>query len=418
MRGQSGWARALACGLGFFAIVSTARAEAPISYAGIQTLVMNQGLRDLPALLAALPAEYRQNFELIKTGHGLQAASAEFPRVILFGRTAATVLAFNGAPTQAGYDTLEGYEFNPASKRFEFFEIDFKDPAGPRFSETNPAVCLTCHGANPRPILGHSAFEWDQAFGATGDEVWDFERPAFMKFMTSRAGNARYRVLEPPAGPAVSPYNDGKCGSQCEARFRPNLRLSLFLGARNAERVAAGVLASDFYHRFPYSSLMYLLGCRISVDYYQFSGKFLEAKFAETFPPAEFPLLARQVAPLYNGGREMFEIEKLLTGPGLIWSPTLRGYDDFWPWADGIGDGHDALTRLVLRDSAIHDPEVAKFYRSRSLAEAVSPTVWATLKVGGIGEDLARLVASIDTDLAHQACPYIFGRAKTEFMPQ
>jgi hypothetical protein len=120
------------------------------------------------------------NYTLLYDSRSLQDASFAFPRVITFGIDAKIMLAFNGHPSQAGYNSLEVMKFNDQNKTFELREIQFpqdrvRSPAqenAVKVSNINPGKCIVCHGTNPRPNWDTYPF-WPGVYGSEDDELFD-----------------------------------------------------------------------------------------------------------------------------------------------------------------------------------------------------------------------------------------------------
>ena len=67
----------------------------------------------------------------------LQSASAEFPRVIVYGENDSLydlknrlIIAFSGKSGEPGYDKLEVIGFDDRSKEFRFSEVSFPAESG------------------------------------------------------------------------------------------------------------------------------------------------------------------------------------------------------------------------------------------------------------------------------------------------
>ncbi|WP_231103320.1 hypothetical protein, partial [Streptobacillus moniliformis] len=55
----------------------------------------------------------------------LQDAEHNFPRVLVYGGDAKTVMTFNGRPGQKGYERIELMCFNDQKRQFEFRDLAF-----------------------------------------------------------------------------------------------------------------------------------------------------------------------------------------------------------------------------------------------------------------------------------------------------
>ena len=118
-------------------------------------LIQIKNITSVDALIPELPANFLKDYTFVYNSRSLQDASPEYPRTLVYGTTAKTVISFNGSPDQKGYYSLEAMEFDDDSKEFVFQEITFPKPGdkgGVQFSERNPQKCLSCHGDPARPI--------------------------------------------------------------------------------------------------------------------------------------------------------------------------------------------------------------------------------------------------------------------------
>lgn len=156
-------------------LVSLRGTAAEVTYESVVQLIQQQHLTSIEQLLPLLPKEYRSESVLMHTSKSKQEASYENPRVILSGSDGKLVMAFNGDPSQVGFNKLELIQWRDESKSFEFREITFPQNSQGKieFSAPNPKACLDCHGGNdPRPNW-HPYPSWPGAFGSQDDIVGD-----------------------------------------------------------------------------------------------------------------------------------------------------------------------------------------------------------------------------------------------------
>lgn len=127
----------------------------------------------------------------------LQEASPENPRAIIFHPSTDFAAAFNGHPSQKGFNQIELYRFNYQQNKFEFYELSFLENQKPKLSEANPRKCLDCHQSlgrkdvDPRPNW-EPYFMWPGFYGSTGE-----------KNLNS------FRELMPNMFSKMDPVNDG-----------------------------------------------------------------------------------------------------------------------------------------------------------------------------------------------------------------
>jgi hypothetical protein len=172
--------------------------QSTMSSEDIKKVIEQYDIRSIEDLLPQLPPAYTRHFVLANGNRGLQQSSKMHPRVLMFGEDSKSVFTFNGSATQRGYFSFEMMEFNETTQSFEYRVVQFsEDRAKPVFSEKNPARCLTCHGANPRPIYG----DYQHWAGFYQDIDSD---PEYGKFVSSMESHPRYRHLQktylPPVG--------------------------------------------------------------------------------------------------------------------------------------------------------------------------------------------------------------------------
>ena len=185
---------------------------------------------------------------IIYQSESIQDASREFPRIIVFGKNASTVITFNGEKEQVSSSAIEAFHFN--RQGYEFREFEFTAEPGfkehpdyerdlefstdkIRISVANPAKCKLCHGENhPHPIwdeypLWPGAVGSEDDFGYAGDSLGrlfvsapgaiDEERQVLSNFLKLRQSSNRYSSLQTMSLPKL------------EGRLRPNLEFSVLM---------------------------------------------------------------------------------------------------------------------------------------------------------------------------------------------
>lgn len=140
-------------------------------------------------LVTALPASFKEKPILIYDSRSVQEASPDFPRTVLSTDDARFVLTFNGNASQVRYKNLEIMQFR--QHQFEFYEISFPPSATP--PQKNPANCLSCHRADPRP-------NWDTPLllpGVVGSEptLPKIESTYINSFVEHQPDRPRYHGL-------------------------------------------------------------------------------------------------------------------------------------------------------------------------------------------------------------------------------
>ena len=216
-----------------------ARAATPFAYEDSRALIEGQGFTRVEQVLGALPAAFRSGYVLMHDSRGLQDATYDKPRAILFGDDARLTCAFNGYSSQRGFDTLECFQFRERERRFDFRQIRFPTEANGlsrvEFSASNETTdgkirCSACHGADPRPNWD-SYDRWPGAYGTSDDEL-EGDAPRYAQFVARRSADPRYRWLI-QGTTRTDPY---MAGDLIGIDNRPNLKLSDALGRMNALR--------------------------------------------------------------------------------------------------------------------------------------------------------------------------------------
>ena len=101
-------------------------------------LLEKEKISSVESLLAKLPKTFLQNYTLQFQGTGLQQASLENPRVLLFGERGKLVLTFNGDESQHQFEHVEVLGYSDEKEEFELFDVDFKNQTLTK----NPPICL------------------------------------------------------------------------------------------------------------------------------------------------------------------------------------------------------------------------------------------------------------------------------------
>jgi hypothetical protein len=182
------------------------------TFEDLKDLIEGKEIDSIDNLLPLLPETMRSNYSLMYESKSIQPASFASPRVIMFGKEAKLVLAYNGDPNLSKFSGaknpfygLEAIQWRDDSKRFDFYRINFPPPGSQDrnvlFSERNPASCLGCHQSDPRPNWEHYPI-WPGAYGSESDNMsFADEDPdrkelkEFKKFLESSHESPRYKHL-------------------------------------------------------------------------------------------------------------------------------------------------------------------------------------------------------------------------------
>jgi hypothetical protein len=252
-------------------------AHADFGYAELESLIKRLDAKRWEDVLPHLPSDLRSYYALMYDSPSLQSAEPMNPRVILYGNDGRLLIAFNGAPHQKNFASVEVTEFHPESARFEYRSIRFPEDRrsgrSASFSEANPKVCLTCHRADPRPNWSEYG-GWPGAYGSIRSELISEygettakEQRWYGQFLQGNARKGRYQFLTPPQGLKFSPYNsefdeqypekDSEGGIiYPPAKFLTNFRLGDLIAKHNAARVLRLMTRSRLYSKY-FNLLLY-----------------------------------------------------------------------------------------------------------------------------------------------------------------
>jgi hypothetical protein len=385
-------------------------------------LIRRENLHDLPAVLARLPSEYRENYTLVYDSHSLQQSNLANPRALLFGADATLVLTFNGDPSQRTFDELEAVQFRESPPRFEFHSIAFRG-GKVDISPPNPPLCQRCHGADPHPIWGSYRYDtkndnehWPGVYGSKHDapKLNAAEREAFNTFRARARTHDRYRHLrtEHPES-AWFPYGEGAF----QHRFRPNNRLGNLLARLNARRIADRVVRGEFFRARPATTLLWLIGCP-QTDLPAMR-ETLRAMFATRFPESAYSVLHRELNAYAPRDRDLFMLEKLTTGLDVYtWnlSPAIERYET--RFSTGITTMDRLVAARLLEAQYDSGSTFGHFFKPRSvdgLYDSFRAGYYLqNVAPGGIGEIYARLGGDYDEGFALQSCADLAARAAAE----
>ena len=173
----------------------------------LKALIENNKAYTVDSLLPLLPKQMRQNPLLVYDSHALRLdrVSPLTPRVILFNEDASLIMAFTKHPGEdtiaSGDDSLEVIELNSQSHKFEMRDLVLNGKESPfsKSVETNPALCLSCHGVNPRPIF-NDYNSWPGFYGSFSTRGYAVsgttEFMALTEFLKNQSQLPRYRDLD------------------------------------------------------------------------------------------------------------------------------------------------------------------------------------------------------------------------------
>jgi hypothetical protein len=244
----------------------------PLDYEKLVQIIQLCQTKSLEDLLPLLPTTLRSDYTLAYQTFGLQEASADFPRAVLYGRDGKLILTFNGDEGQRGFNTLELIQFRDQTKQFEMREITFdaKRKAAPQFSEKNPAQCLACHGSSPRPLWDNWTF-WPGHFFGEMEAMYSREKVLYQRYLVNRDSGRYKNLLATGLAPLqLSLGTDDEGPSQ-------NLKMDVLVGEHLQRKMASEISAESRLKPFRYAILA---GLSCSQD----TGDFVPAEVQAQLP--------------------------------------------------------------------------------------------------------------------------------------
>lgn len=270
----------------------------------------------------------------------------------MFGRDAELILAFNGEPSQSGYNFLEMIEYNSEKNAIELRFIEFNGATGkPRLSEVNPALCTTCHGKGPH--YNWTSYNiWPDAYGENDDRIKEgsAEEAAFLAFKAAAASHPRYSSLIFDQGRQLSPYwgslLDRKIGNM------PNTRLGLLINRRQAVANSRRILNSELSYQDKLKLGFHTFGC----------GHEMREVIAGIRDESldEFKELLKQFNMPLEGYWKVQKSDGAFT----------RGVDSFGMF-DGTATLYSLVSHQLWRDLFAKDLDLKAFYKPLTLAEDI-----------------------------------------------
>jgi|GEM_PF-3742974 len=247
---------------------------------------------EMEQFLGDLPANFRSHFTLMHKSFSLQAGQYENPRAILFGEDASLVLRFNGHARQRGGRAVEVLSFDHEKEEFDLYHIEFPYQ-GNQSIQKNPARCLNCHAAAPKPYgtikpIWEVYPRWPGAYGSFNDHIFlqrdslkkedkisNSEWPPlieegqkFFQFKELAKNHPRYQFLVFDDQKKYSPYRDNHAGTEFNnLGIRPNFLLGVLLMGHQTKRLKRLMVETPVFKKFKFSLLSDRLGCSPGVGF-------------------------------------------------------------------------------------------------------------------------------------------------------
>jgi hypothetical protein len=224
--------------------------------AGLLHHISTGHITSVEDVLSNLNTDHLRRYVIMTKSDSLQAASAESPRIITYGRDARFLLAFNGGGNQEGGQTVEVIEFDDTSETYEFRQIAFSTPgAPPSVSQKNPEECAGCHSSSFRPIWE----DYDLWPGAVPDNAYPHELDLnyLQSFVTAAATSSRYKFLL---------FNENS--RQIASGSVPSVEMDQLLEPQFVKWLTSWLRSIPDYPAFKYAIAASLIGCGDIVSYF------------------------------------------------------------------------------------------------------------------------------------------------------
>jgi hypothetical protein len=223
--------------------------------------------------LNCLPSEFFAQGNLTYVTHSgspeRASVSPAFPRTILFGKTAETVIAYTGDPAgPAAKEVRIITSIDGAAQRYRFVSVTFPgSEQAPRIDESDER-CAACHKGH---LIWGNYRDWDGTFGRNSDRVWHAEDreeyAAYQHFLNARADSPRYtRAIRSTVS---APMLSGGAGAQFNPRhpYAPGggdfLRK---LAPAHARFIKGRLMESPLYPSYKFLLAATFLGCNWSAE--------------------------------------------------------------------------------------------------------------------------------------------------------
>ncbi|MGE3973937.1 MAG: hypothetical protein AB7F59_05355 [Bdellovibrionales bacterium] len=228
-----------------------------IKLSEIENIIQKNKVFTVEDLLGVLPQKYLEGYTLLYGSRSLQEASLEYPRAIVTGKTARTIIAFNGHHGQRGYNEIEVIEFNEVKKKFDFAVISFSPNASSKPTiDKNPSTCVACHRSDSRPNWATYGF-WAGAYGSQHSAVFGHNPPEEVSGYKKLETKGRYKFLK----------YQGFIGPEGINR---NSFLGKTMSYRNMQRISRIIQESPSIHKYRFTILAALvcISAETDIEYY------------------------------------------------------------------------------------------------------------------------------------------------------
>lgn len=262
-----------------------------------------QTIDPIAYLISLLPLEMHYNYVISHTPLGAQKGSPKFPRIVTALADASLIVSFNGSSEHNGFYRLESILFRKSTGKFEMYSIEFEKTESGFKSlpiHSNPPLCLTCHGDDPKPVWGPYP-NWKGFYGSANDVVApkdklkggvrtaDVERIVgeyenFKEFRRMAGQSDRYKQLQVfDVKNEYAPFSN--VGTNDNRYWRPNLRFGNALAYNMGTRLAFRIGNNQSFKKIAHASAAVLGGCKLDEDI----EKLISARYPIRDHKAEYP---------------------------------------------------------------------------------------------------------------------------------
>jgi hypothetical protein len=339
------------------------------------------------SLIACLPAEFfRQgNLTFVTRSGSPEGASVSnlFPRTILFGDTAQTVIAYTGDPGGPHAEEVRIIAVGDATPpRYRFVSVTFPGQGqAPRIDESDDR-CAVCHKGH---LIWSNYRDWDGTFGRNSDLVWqekdrdDYD--AYQRFLVARAGSPRYgRAIQSVRGDRP---HAAATGSQFTPRnpYVPGAANFLRKLAPTQARFVKGRLEqSQLYPSYKFLLAATFLACQWSAHVEADFNTRVVALFEGEAVWSEHRTYLQQLqrAPQDNYFLNLLSIARLsMLGRGLNvsmdeWSTERTGSRTF----EAFGPAFDLASGIEIRDFVFREWIAGLGREVKPIGQAFSGPKW------------------------------------------
>jgi mono/diheme cytochrome c family protein len=223
--------------------------------------------------LNCLPHEFfaEGNLTYVTRSRSPEQASVTpgFPRTILFGSTAETVIAYTGDPGGPDAEQVRIItSVDGEAPRYQFVSVTFPGGAQAAQIDESSERCAGCHNGH---LIWGNYRDWDGTFGRNSDRVWQAkdreEYDAYRHFLRTRANSPRYaRAIRSALGSASQAI-------ATDAPFTPRYPYAPGAGdflrklaPTHARFIKGRLMASPLYPSYTFLLAATFLGCAWSPD--------------------------------------------------------------------------------------------------------------------------------------------------------